>query len=587
MPLSRVVLPALVAASALVVPAHSCSTSSAKTGTVMCVATKEMGNATWTRAGMTASDHVGSSWVEHSSCAPPDLVVTPAGHAWAMQSGDVYFYPSDATSCSGQGWIPLPLPPPDSQSGAVAVCGTDGAAVAITASGTVLSRRNVSLATPAGTAWNATNFSSSTNQVAATCAMSPAGSVWIVDRVGGVWFSLADPTGAYAKWTQASKPVDATDDGSSSSSSESRAKKVSLSASVLTAVSGNDAGQVVAIDSSGKLWLRRGISSSVPAGTTWEVLSFTGAVGVAVSVAVDSAGTMWIANTLGAVLTGVLGDGTAVSLQVVSTPGDGAPACASVSASFGRPAPPLSLNVLPAPACVTALSNGSTPSFVDFPDGVNFKWVPVGANQPACDVLTAALNRYTRIIASGASPLDTAGDSATAAAAAVSHRAASEAPLPIATVVEVRVDTLVASPRPSDGMDESYTLLIGTDGGAAVTLSSATVWGALRGLETLSQLAKALPGETSWVVPAPASPARRFPAVNVTDWPRFSYRGLMVDPARRYLPMSALEAVVDSMAYTKLNVSKGFFSNRLFLLRECGCGCLLLVPHTYRTFSLG
>jgi len=134
-------------------------------------------------------------------------------------------------------------------------------------------------------------------------------------------------------------------------------------------------------------------------------------------------------------------------------------------------------------------------------------------------------------------------------------------------------------------MDESYTLLIGTDGGAAVTLSSATVWGALRGLETLSQLAKALPGETSWVVPAPASPARRFPAVNVTDWPRFSYRGLMVDPARRYLPISALEAVVDSMAYTKLNVSKGFFSNRLFLLP--GCGGLLFVPHTYRTFSLG
>jgi hexosaminidase len=45
-----------------------------------------------------------------------------------------------------------------------------------------------------------------------------------------------------------------------------------------------------------------------------------------------------------------------------------------------------------------------------------------------------------------------------------------------------------------------------------------------------------------------------FPAVQIADSPRFPYRGLMVDPARRFLPVSLLQAVVDSMSYAKLNV---------------------------------
>ena len=45
-----------------------------------------------------------------------------------------------------------------------------------------------------------------------------------------------------------------------------------------------------------------------------------------------------------------------------------------------------------------------------------------------------------------------------------------------------------------------------------------------------------------------------FLAVNIADRPRFPYRGLMVDPARRFLPISMLQAVIDSMSYAKLNV---------------------------------
>ena len=266
-------------------------------------------------------------------------------------------------------------------------------------------------------------------------------------------------------------------------------------------------------------------------------------MGVVVSVSLDAVGTLWVANASGVVLAGTLDDSSS-SLAVVSIPGDDTPSCARVSASFGRPAPAPSVNVLPEPACVDTIGDGSV-AFVDFPVGVSFKWIPTPVGQPTCDVLTAALDRYTRIIASGASPLDV-----NAVAPRTGRTAMASSP-PAATVVEVRVASLEPSPRPSPDMDESYTLLIGSSSadeanGVTVSLSANTVWGALRGLETLSQLAQAVPGETPV--------ARRFTAINITDWPRFAYRGLMVDPARRFLPMSALEAVIDSMAYAKLNV---------------------------------
>ena len=60
------------------------------------------------------------------------------------------------------------------------------------------------------------------------------------------------------------------------------------------------------------------------------------------------------------------------------------------------------------------------------------------------------------------------------------------------------------------------------------------MWGALRGLETLSALA----GEACTVETAP---------VEVADAPRFGYRGLMVDSARHFLPVAFLEHVVDAM----------------------------------------
>lgn len=41
---------------------------------------------------------------------------------------------------------------------------------------------------------------------------------------------------------------------------------------------------------------------------------------------------------------------------------------------------------------------------------------------------------------------------------------------------------------------------------------------------------------------------------NITDQPRFSYRGLLIDTSRHYLPLPVMKNVIDSMTYTKLNV---------------------------------
>lgn len=96
--------------------------------------------------------------------------------------------------------------------------------------------------------------------------------------------------------------------------------------------------------------------------------------------------------------------------------------------------------------------------------------------------------------------------------------------------------------------DESYNLAVD---GSAATLHATSVWGALRGLETFSQLLvtsdDASTNEAGGSVVCAAS-------VSVTDAPRYKYRGLMIDTSRRYLDLSVILATLDAMAYAKMNV---------------------------------
>lgn len=92
---------------------------------------------------------------------------------------------------------------------------------------------------------------------------------------------------------------------------------------------------------------------------------------------------------------------------------------------------------------------------------------------------------------------------------------------------------------PKLGDDESYSLEISD---RQAKLSAPTTVGAMRGLETLLQL---LDGDKDGFY---------FPAVSISDRPRFAWRGLMIDSARHYEPMEVLKRNLDAMAAVKLNV---------------------------------
>ncbi len=92
---------------------------------------------------------------------------------------------------------------------------------------------------------------------------------------------------------------------------------------------------------------------------------------------------------------------------------------------------------------------------------------------------------------------------------------------------------------PGLGQDESYSLVIG-EGRAKLRAPNAL--GALHGLETFLQLLRR--DEAGWYLPA----------VSIKDRPRFPWRGLMIDVARRWQPTEVIERNIDAMAVVKLNV---------------------------------
>jgi hypothetical protein len=106
--------------------------------------------------------------------------------------------------------------------------------------------------------------------------------------------------------------------------------------------------------------------------------------------------------------------------------------------------------------------------------------------------------------------------------------------------------SVAASADLSPTVNETYTLTVPSDGSAA-TLSSATQWGALRGLESFAQL-------VIWQGPDDAeSYVITNAPVQVVDYPRFPYRGVLIDTSFNFLTVSAIEDVLDSMPVMKAN----------------------------------
>lgn len=139
------------------------------------------------------------------------------------------------------------------------------------------------------------------------------------------------------------------------------------------------------------------------------------------------------------------------------------------------------------------------------------------------DPLPAAIARYANIISFAGAPM-------------------SQSNVPQITELVV---TAFTSVKLGLGMDESYELDVPAKGQA--TLTATTQWGALRGLESFSQL-------INW---SPAAAGNNYTVANtpvkVLDFPRFKWRGVLIDSARHFLTVSAIKTTLDAMSYNKFN----------------------------------
>ena len=153
-------------------------------------------------------------------------------------------------------------------------------------------------------------------------------------------------------------------------------------------------------------------------------------------------------------------------------------------------------------------------------------------------------------------------------------------PLGVAKVGTVATLTIAVKQAgaayPKFGEDESYSL---TTDATHATLQANTTVGALRGMETLSQL---VAGDASGYY---------FPLVNIQDKPRFAWRGLMIDVGRHFEPVDVIKANIDGMAMVKMNVfhwhlseDQGFRieSKKYPLLHQKGSGGLFYTQEQVR-----
>ncbi|XP_034048003.1 beta-hexosaminidase subunit beta isoform X2 [Thalassophryne amazonica] len=145
----------------------------------------------------------------------------------------------------------------------------------------------------------------------------------------------------------------------------------------------------------------------------------------------------------------------------------------------------------------------------------------------SCKLLQSAYHRYYEYIFDGAKK----------------HRGANAAAAdPELTQLQVWITSRDSEcdSYPSLTSDESYELSVVQP---YAVLKAPTVWGALHGLETFSQL-----------VYEDQYGAKTINSTVITDFPRFAHRGVLLDTSRHYLSIKAILVNLELMAMNKFNV---------------------------------
>ena len=160
------------------------------------------------------------------------------------------------------------------------------------------------------------------------------------------------------------------------------------------------------------------------------------------------------------------------------------------------------------------------------------------------------LGPAAQIVAVPGTASATAAELAVASDLAAYLRPATGYPLPVETGSPAAGDIAlqIGDPGtlPAAGQAEGYQL---TTTASTATIEAPAANGLYDGIQTFRQL---LP---PWIASSTVRPGPwTAPVVSITDYPRYQYRGVMLDIARHYEPPSAVEELIDQVAAYKINV---------------------------------
>ncbi|KAI9293413.1 hypothetical protein K502DRAFT_325348, partial [Neoconidiobolus thromboides FSU 785] len=111
------------------------------------------------------------------------------------------------------------------------------------------------------------------------------------------------------------------------------------------------------------------------------------------------------------------------------------------------------------------------------------------------------------------------------------------------SISELKVNVKDTNNEYDDKTDEQYTLTI-NDKGASI--NAQTVYGAIRGLESFTQLVEWNKNHgLHFVTHTP---------LTIEDAPKFSHRGLLLDSSRNFFPIKDIKRTIDALSYNKMNV---------------------------------
>ncbi|GFS75635.1 beta-hexosaminidase subunit beta [Nephila pilipes] len=145
----------------------------------------------------------------------------------------------------------------------------------------------------------------------------------------------------------------------------------------------------------------------------------------------------------------------------------------------------------------------------------------MSSNANDCEVIAEGLRRYKEMIVKDL-------------------KGTKHSTLPVLEGLQVKVNDDCSCGYPHHDSDESYDIEIPSTG--AATLSSKSIWGAIRGLETFSQLVYDDKDKNLLIN-----------STKINDAPRYKYRGMLLDTSRHFQPIKTIKKNLDAMAYNKFN----------------------------------